>query len=79
MTTQESFKRRIRTRMAKAGERHGAARRVLIEQAPTQGGRTWAAEPEMRYETVRSATGRGWDEWCDVIDAWRNSASRDER
>ncbi len=33
MTTQESFKRRIRARMAKTGERYGAARRALLEQA----------------------------------------------
>ncbi|MGH8873009.1 MAG: hypothetical protein ACRDWS_13675 [Acidimicrobiia bacterium] len=24
----------------------------------------------MSDDSVRSATGRGWDEWCDVIDAW---------
>jgi hypothetical protein len=33
MTTQESFKRRIRARMAKTGERYAAARRALIDQA----------------------------------------------
>lgn len=68
MTRQEAFKRRIRERMEKTGERYGAARRVLINQ--TSEGRTWVAEPEMSDESVRSATGRGWDEWCDILDAW---------
>ena len=70
MTRQESFKRRIRQRMEKTGERYGAARRVLIDQSSTEGGRIWASEPEMADDTLREATGRGWDEWCDIIDAW---------
>jgi len=69
MTRQETFKRRIRQRMEKTGERYGAARRVLIEQSG-KGGRTWVSEPEMADDTLREATGRGWDEWCDIIDAW---------
>ena len=24
----------------------------------------------MADDTLREATGRGWDEWCDIIDAW---------
>lgn len=70
MTRQEAFKNRIRTRMAKTGERYGAARRVLIEQAKDRRRRVWAAQPQMSDESVRSATGRGWDEWCDLLDAW---------
>lgn len=70
MTKQESFKRRIRARMAKTGERYGAARRVLIEQAATRGGRRWVSEPETGDDAVREATGRGYDEWCDLIEAW---------
>ena len=69
MTRQESFKRRIRTRMEKTGEKYGAARRSLVEQA-TRGGRIWIAEPELDDEAVRTATGRDWNEWCDLIDAW---------
>lgn len=67
MTRQESFKRRIRARMEKTGEKYGAARRVLIDQA-SKPGRTWAAEPETSDEAVREATGRVWDEWCDIIE-----------
>ncbi len=69
MTRQETFKRRIRERMEKTGERYGAARRSLIERT-TDGGRQRVAEPDMSDETLRDATGRGWDEWCDIIDAW---------
>jgi hypothetical protein len=71
MTRQETFKRRIRQRMAKTGERYGAARRVLIEQAdPPRPGRAWVSEPEHSDDVIRENTGRGWDEWCDLIDAW---------
>jgi hypothetical protein len=43
---------------------------VLIEQAASPNERAWAAEPEISDETVRSTTGRSWNEWCDLIDAW---------
>lgn len=69
MTRQESFKRRIRARMEKTGERYVAARRVLVEQA-TRRARKWVAEPEVGDDAVREATGRGWEEWCELIDAW---------
>src|SRR5688572_404937 len=64
MTRQETFKRRIRQRMEKTGERYGAARRVLIEKSSVEVERKWASEPEMADDTLREATGRGWDEWC---------------
>jgi len=70
MTRQETFKRRIRERMEKTGERYGAARRVLIEQVADRKGRAWVSEPETSDDTLRAATGRGWDEWCDIVDAW---------
>ena len=57
--------------MEKTGERYAAARRMLVEQAAaSERGRTWQSEPEMGDDAVREATGRGWDEWCDLIDAW---------
>jgi hypothetical protein len=70
MTKQETFKRRIRTRMAKTGERYGAARRAIVTQSGNGRRRHWVAEPEHSEDVIRDATGRGWDEWCDVIDAW---------
>lgn len=75
MTRQESFKRRIRARMEKAGERYGAARRALIQQADGTGSRRWVSAPSMSDEALRGATGRGWDEWCDLIDEWPGDAS----
>ncbi len=36
--------------------------------APTNPG--WVAEPEVGDPAVREATGRGWDEWREVIDRW---------
>ncbi len=72
MTKNESFKQRIRGRMAATGERYTAARRSLIEQASTNRRRTWVSEPEMSDDAIRENTGRGWDDWCDLIDAWPN-------
>lgn len=77
MTRQESFKRRVRTRMARTGERYGAARRALIDQARTAVGamqdpptRPRQAQPETSDASVRAATGLGWDEWCALIESW---------
>ncbi len=70
MTRNESFKRRIRERMAKTGEKYVAARRVLIEHAAARDSRSWAAQPEHTDAVIRENTGRDWDEWCDLIDAW---------
>ena len=71
MTQQESFKRRIRARMAKTGEKYNAARRALIDQSPSP----WHSEPEVSDQSVREATGRSWTEWCGLIE--RPGASTD--
>ena len=70
MTKNESFKRRIRARMAKTGEKYVAARRVLIEQSADRGERRWVSEPDHSDEVIRERTGRGWDEWRELIDSW---------
>lgn len=70
MTRNESFKRRIRERMARTGEKYNAARRVLIEQAAARGSTAWVSDPEHRDEVIRANTGRGWDDWVSLIDAW---------
>lgn len=75
MTKQESFKRSVRARMAETGEKYGAARRALIERSSGRdagAGRSqpWVEQPETSDQAVREATGRGWDEWCDLIDSW---------
>ncbi len=83
MTKQETFKRRVRARMATTGERYAAARRALLAAADGRadnrsGGRSddggkparvWVSLPETSEESVIAATGRGWNEWCDVIEA----------
>jgi hypothetical protein len=70
MTKQESFKGRIRERMAKTGERYAAARRALVSAVPPSSKRVWVSLPETSDEAIRVGTGRGWDEWCDLIDTW---------
>lgn len=70
MTKNETFKRRVRDRMAKTGERYTAARRMLLEQPTAPRRRTWVSEPEHSDAVIRDRTGRGWDDWCDVLDAW---------
>lgn len=73
MTRQESFKRRIRQRMAKTGERYVAARRTLLDQAGPS--RAWVSDPDTSNESVKEATGRDWDEWAELIDAWGGDVS----
>ena len=68
MTAQKSFKRLVRSRMEKTGESYTAARAVLLS----------AQEPEpaggppliISDEAIRERTGRGWEEWFDVLDGW---------
>ena len=71
MTEHAAFKQQVRARMAKTGERYAAARRsILAGTDGTPHRRRWVSEPELADERVREATGRGWDEWCDLIDGW---------
>jgi len=55
--------------MEHTGERYTTARRMLLERTADRT-RPWVSEPEVSDDAVRTATGRGWDEWCDAIDAW---------
>ncbi len=71
MTKNERFKKRVRARMVKTGEKYGAARRALTPASAT--GRRWVSEPEMGDDAISRGTGRGWDEWCDLIEAWPGS------
>ncbi len=76
MTAHASFKKRIRDRMAKTGERYGAARRTLIEQADSADSheRVWVSPPEQPDASVIEHTGRSWNEWCDLIETWPEAA-----
>ena len=76
MTRQKSFKRLVRMRMEKTGESYTAARGSLLAAAETQA----ADAPELTVsdEVIRRRTGRGWEEWFDLLDAW-GAAERPHR
>ena len=68
MTRQKSFKRIVRARMDKTGESYTAARSALLaaeEPTATQG-----PAPAMSDEAIRRRTGRGWEHWLKLLDAW---------
>src|SRR5918912_2149682 len=68
MTEHKSFKRLVRARMRKTGESYTAARARLLA-ATTEPG---APQPVLATsdEAIRERTGRGWEEWFDVLDEW---------
>jgi hypothetical protein len=68
MTRQKTFKRRVRERMTKTGESYTAARRMLIAQGDRP--ETPKFEPPVAEERVVVATGRGWQAWFELLDAW---------
>ena len=70
MTTQKTFKRRVRDRMAKTGESYTAARRHLIDagDAPDPGTATY--QTVVSDEKMREATGRSHEQWFEILDRW---------
>ena len=64
MTTQQSFKRRVRARMEKTGESYTAARAQLLPEPEPE----W--EARISAEKVRERTGRTWNEWFALLDEW---------
>jgi hypothetical protein len=70
MTEQKSFKRLVRRRMEKTGESYTAARAQLLA-----GDEAAAVDPDVLQfpcseERLRQQTGRGWEEWFDLLDTW---------
>lgn len=68
MTTQRTFKRLVRARMQKTGQSYTAARAALLaahEPKPTDGAALAVSET-----VIRERTGRGWEEWFDLLDGW---------
>ena len=64
MTVQKSFKRLVRSRMEKTGESYTSARASLltaVEQQPVLA---------TSDEEIQRRTGRGWEEWFDLLDEW---------
>ena len=66
MTRQKSFKRLVRARMEKTGERYAAARAALLSAAETQASEGPALM--MSEEAILRRSGRGWAEWFDLLD-----------
>jgi len=66
MTRHKSFKRLVRTRMGKTGESYTAARAILLAATEPDG----AQPPPLvaSDERIRQRTGRGWEEWFDLLD-----------
>jgi hypothetical protein len=76
MTTQRSFKRLVRSRMEKTGESYTAARASLLAaEEPKAAVRPALATSD---EAIRRRTGRGWEEWFDLLDEW-GAAERSHR
>jgi hypothetical protein len=67
MTERKSFKRRVRARMEKTGERYTAARRHLVPEEPEV---EPAALGLVSDETIADRTGKRWSEWLAVLDRW---------
>ncbi len=68
MTRQRTFKRLVRSRMEKTRESYTAARAALLsaeEPKATEGPALAVSE-----SVIRAKTGRGWEEWFDLLDEW---------
>lgn len=89
MPTQKIFKRRVRARMTKTGESYTTARRQLIRKAvPSPAADELAddaaagppltppLELPVADEAIRRATGRGWEEWFEILDRWGGTGHR---
>ncbi len=77
MTEQRSFKRLVRARMSRTGESYAAARASLLSPAAEPKA---AEKPPLATsdESIRQRTGRGWEEWFDLLDEW-GAADRTHR
>jgi hypothetical protein len=76
MTRQKSFKRLVRARMGKTGESYTSARAALLGAEPPQPN----DKPALATSdaAIRERTGRGWEEWFDLLDEW-GAADRTHR
>jgi len=68
MTKQKTFKRLVRSRMEKTGESYTAARAMVLASDDPKA--TEGPSLSMSDEAILRATGRGWEEWFDLLDAW---------
>lgn len=71
MTDDKAFKRRVRARMEKTGERYTTARRHLADRTPASTvPDAPAGEPLVSEDALVAATGRTWEQWFAILDAW---------
>jgi Domain of unknown function (DUF4287) len=72
MTKERSFKRRVRERMSKTGERYTSARsQVSQKRDRVQAARTTlAADRPASDAKVEAVTGRTWEAWFSILDRW---------
>lgn len=66
MTTHKSFKRLVRARMEKTGESYTTARVALLTAEEPKASEGPALS--MSDDAIRRRTGRGWEEWFDLLD-----------
>jgi hypothetical protein len=64
MTANRSFKRLVRSRMEKTGESYTAARLRLLQGGDDPARISLSTDDA----TIRERTGRGWEEWFDLLD-----------
>ena len=73
MTKEKSFKRHVRERMSKTGERYTSARsQVSQKRDRVQAARTTlaAADRPASDSKVEEVTGRTWEAWFSILDRW---------
>jgi hypothetical protein len=70
MTVQKSFKRLVRARMAKTGESYTAARAQLLAGVEVGASDEEAPRLACSDQRIRERTGRGWEEWFELLDSW---------
>jgi uncharacterized protein YndB with AHSA1/START domain len=78
MTRQRSFKRIVRARMQKTGESYTTARAALLTAQDTGADATAAPTLVTTDAKIRERTGRGWEQWFDLLDEW-GAAERSHR
>jgi hypothetical protein len=76
MTEHKSFKRLVRARMQKTGESYTAARAQLLRAEEPNG--TDQLRLATSDEAIRERTGRGWEQWFELLDQW-GAADRSHR
>jgi Domain of unknown function (DUF4287) len=68
MSERESFKRRVRARMEKTGERDTAARRHVADAKRPANAPETSDRPSA--DAVVQRTGKTWNEWFAILDEW---------